>query len=54
MNRISTTIHKYLLAGTFTVAVIPSLSAQTHKSTQQADWEIENKGCSVIRDGCPS
>ncbi len=41
MNRISPTIHKYLLAGTFTVAIIPSLSAQTHKSTQQADWQIE-------------
>lgn len=41
MNRISPTIHEYLLAGTFTVAMIPSLSAQTHKSTQQADWQIE-------------
>ena len=50
MNRISPTIHEYLLAGTFTVAMIPSLSAQTHKSTQQADWQIENKVQKTLSD----
>jgi hypothetical protein len=50
MNRISPTIHKYLLAGIFTIAVIPSLAAQTHKSTQQADWQIENKVQKTLTD----
>ena len=39
----STTVRKYVIAGSLSLSFSPAMFAQTHKATQPSDWDIEGQ-----------